>query len=266
MKVEETATVLEHVAFDGGYRRLIFDAPAIAAACVPGQFLHVRIPELSRESLRRPFSIYRSQGREVHVLYKPVGRGTQAMVDAQPGERFSLLGPLGNGFPLPQEGALPVFVAGGYGVAPLSFLARRLDRPGIVFIGARSAPDILCVADFESLGWDVRVSTEDGSAGSRGRVTEALDRWASEAANVAADARRELYECGPEGLARAICARSAQLGWQAWISLDRPMGCGVGACLACVQRVHGEDGRPTWARCCTEGPVFDARTLIWEGA
>lgn len=260
----EDARVLQHVAFEGGYRLLIFTAPQIAAAAAPGQFVHVRVPALSPEALRRPFSIYRVRPPELHVLYKPVGRGTQAMVDALPGAVFSLIGPLGHGFPTPAPERLPVCVAGGYGVAPLSFLAGHTGRPGVVFIGARHAADILCVTDFETLGWTACVATEDGSRGDHGRVTASLDRW--QAARGPADQPLELFGCGPEGLMRALAERAARWEVPAWLSLDRPMGCGIGACLACVQRVRDDAGRVAWARCCTEGPVFPAARLVWEEA
>ncbi|MCE9613060.1 MAG: dihydroorotate dehydrogenase electron transfer subunit [Lentisphaerae bacterium] len=262
MRLIEEATIVEHAEFTAGYRRLVFQAPRIAALAAPGQFVHMRIPELSPEALRRPFSIYQSHAPYLHVIYKPVGRGTQAMMHAPPGETYNLIGPLGRGFPVAPDGPPPVFVAGGYGVAPLSFLAERLPRRGVAFIGGRTAQDILCVEDFASRGWDVRVTTEDGSRGERGRVTESFDRWVA-ARKDAGPA--ELFACGPEGLMRALGERTATLGWQAWVSLDRPMGCGIGACLACVQHVRDDGGKVAWARCCTEGPVFDAKDLVWDG-
>ncbi len=262
-KLMEDATVRRHDEFGGGYRLLIFHAPRIAVRATPGQFVHIRIPELPRDALRRPFSIYRADGEELHVLYKPVGRGTQAMITAAPGEVFSLIGPLGTGFPVPAADEFPVFVAGGYGVAPLSFLAQRSAVRGVVFIGARTARDILCVEDFGGFGWEARVATEDGTRGERGRVTALVDAWVAERGATGAAGRPVLYACGPEGLMKVLAARTAAWGWQAWLSLDRPMGCGVGACLACVQRVRDASGQESWARCCTEGPVFDARALVW---
>ena len=261
MRVIEEAAVLEHVEFGGGYRRIVFHAPRIAAASAPGQFVHVRLLQMSAEALRRPFSIYRAHAPEVHLMYKPVGRGTQFLMHAAAGERFSLIGPLGHGFPMDATETHPVLVAGGYGVAPLSFLAARLGRTGTVFIGGRTGQDILCVEDFVRLGWDVRVATEDGSSGSKGLVTVALDAWL---AARPAHPHPEIYACGPEGLMQALGERAARLDCRAWLSLDRPMGCGIGACLACVQRVRGADGKTTWARCCTEGPVFAAKELVWE--
>jgi dihydroorotate dehydrogenase electron transfer subunit len=257
-----SARVLRHAPFAAGYREISFEAPTIAARAQPGQFVHLRVPRLHQRLLRRPFSIYRSEGGEVAVLYKVVGAGTASLAEVAAGEAVSLIGPLGNGFPAPDAGATPVAVAGGYGVAPLSFLASRLGVRGVAFIGAARAADVLCAADFERLGWDVRVTTEDGSLGRRGLVTDALDRWAGERAG---GPEPELFACGPDGMLRAVGERAVAQGWKAWLSLDKRMGCGMGACLACVQRLRFADGHEAWARVCREGPVFEARQVVWPG-
>ncbi|MDA0991935.1 MAG: dihydroorotate dehydrogenase electron transfer subunit [Verrucomicrobia bacterium] len=270
----ETALVTHHGDFAGEYKLITFAAPGIAAAALPGQFLHIRIPALGEEALRRPFSIYRADEGTVSVMYKPVGRGTDVMAHIGPGAEFSLIGPLGTGFPYDRTDTFPVFIAGGYGVAPLSLLAKWMPTRGIAFLGGKKATDILCAADFEALGWDVEVTTEDGSLGTHGLVTDRLDVWLAERRD-STDAGRiqvgdgtpcapAFYGCGPQGLMQAIGDRALANGWQAWLSLDRPMGCGIGACLACVQKVKGPDGKVKWARCCREGPVFDAKDLVWD--
>jgi len=271
----DALAVTRHEAFSGAYRIITFDAPAIAAEAMPGQFVHVQIPQLDEAALRRPFSIYKADGGELAVLYKPVGRGTEKMASTRVGDRVSVIGPLGQGFPALSDDAMPVLVAGGYGVAPLSFFAERSARKGIVFVGGRTAEDILCIEDFQRLGWTVHVSTEDGSAGTRGRVTDVLDAWL-DASRDPEDARRvtecdgagarspEFYACGPEGMLRAVSDRAAAHAWPAWISLDNHMGCGVGACLVCVQKVRAADGTIQWQRACREGPVFCSTHLVWD--
>jgi dihydroorotate dehydrogenase electron transfer subunit len=195
------------------------------------------------------------------ILYKRVGRGTAVMGELRPGQTVNLLGPLGNGFPLDGvPGALPVLVAGGYGVAPLHFLARRLARRGILFVGGATRRDILCLAEFRALQWPVRAATEDGSLGVRGLVTTALDAWAAQDCD---GGPIELFACGPDDMLRAVSERAVARGWTAWLSMDRHMGCAVGACLACVIRVRG-NGHAVWARVCREGPVFEARQVAWE--
>jgi dihydroorotate dehydrogenase electron transfer subunit len=257
----ENGKVIQHVPIGAGYKVLTLQLPEIAAKAKPGQFIHIRIAALQDAVLRRPFSIYRVEGETLSILYKSVGRGTEVMQRLASEETLSILGPLGNGFPLPlSDDRTPVLVAGGYGVAPLYFLARELQRKGILFIGGARAADILLADEFRRLGWEVEIATEDGSLGVKGLVTVPLDAWLK---TRRADLTPEFFACGPNGLLKAIGKRAIQDGFKAWLSLDRHMGCGVGACLACVQKVQFE-GQETLVRVCKEGPVFEAREVIWE--
>ena len=156
----EDAQILRHEDIRGGYRLLVLAAPSVAPQVRPGQFVHLRIPHLESAVLRRPFSVYNAEGDMLSVLYKDVGRGTAVLKSARPGEQISLIGPLGHGFPRPGPDRFPVLVAGGYGMAPLYFLARTLPVSGSAFFGGRTATDILCQSEFETLGWTVNVATE----------------------------------------------------------------------------------------------------------
>jgi dihydroorotate dehydrogenase electron transfer subunit len=260
MKIERSP-VVSHTACGGGYRLIELRAPQITAEVRPGQFVHILIPRLEIAVLRRPFSVFQAERDVLRILYKPIGKGTETLALVQPGEFLNVMGPLGNGFPLDRTGTLPVLVAGGYGVAPLYLLAQRMGARGILFIGGASREHVLAEQDFRDLGWDVRVATEDASAGVRGLVTAALDAWLAQRAT---GAPPEFYACGPDGMLRAVGERAMAGGWNAWLSLDRHMGCGVGACLACVQRVRRPDGQAGWARVCKDGPVFEARQVVWE--
>jgi len=254
--------VLQHSDYGGGYRLLRMSAPQVAAAAAPGQFIHLKVPMLDGRILRRPFSIFTADDNELAVLYKVVGRGTEAMRHIDAGDELSIIGPLGNGFPAPGSTRYPVLVGGGFGVAPLYLLAQRMNATGTLFVGGRTAEDILCTDLFRELGWEVSIATEDGSLGVRGYVTEALDRaLRDESATFAAP---EFFVCGPEGLLRAIGERAVAADHPAWLSLDKHMGCGVGACLACVQKIRGTDGQPVWKRVCKDGPVFEAAKIIWD--
>lgn len=223
--------------------------------------MHLRVALLRDAVLRRPFSIFRVDDHTLSILYKNVGRGTAAMQSLAVKDTVNVIGPLGNGFPMELTSETqPILVAGGYGVAPLYFLATRLDRCGVIFIGGATAQDILLANEFEAIGWNVSIATEDGSLGTRGLVTLPLDAWLKALDH---SSRPECFACGPNGMLKALAGRAGQGGWKAWLSLDRHMGCGVGACLACVQRInHG--GEELLVRVCKEGPIFESRTVVWE--
>lgn len=256
----ETAVIRRHFAMGADYRHLELEAPRISAAVLPGQFIHLLIPQAAGLTLRRPFSIYQSDAGRLSVLYKRVGAGTAVMQNLREGESVNLMGPLGNGFPPLSPDAFPVLVAGGYGVAPLYFLAKRMSGRGHLFVGAATAADLLCLDEFRQLGWPVTVATQDGSEGVSGLVTVALDDWL---AGAGIGRNLEFYACGPNGMLKAVGDRAINRDEKGWLSLDRHMGCGAGACLACVQKVR-KSGSEVWARVCKEGPIFEAREVVWE--
>jgi len=259
---QEKTTVLEHKLFHGEYRLLRLAAPVIGPQVEPGQFVHMRIPRLEQAVLRRPFSVFKANAEGVSILYKSVGMGTDSMRSIQPGESVDLIGPLGTGFPsLGNDKTVPVLVAGGYGNAALYLQAAALPVQGVAFFGGRTAEDILCVEEFLELGWDVRVTTDDGSLGTQGLVTDALDPWLEE--HKEDFQTLELFACGPNAMLQAVGDRAVEKGFTAWLSMDRNMACGVGACLTCVIRRKTETGWE-WARCCKDGPVFNAEEVIWE--
>ena len=259
--MDVNSKVIRQEPLTAGYWSLELEAEAIAGAAVPGQFVHVRVPGLERAALRRPFSIFDARGGIVKILYKTVGRGTCEMNRLQAGDALQVIGPLGNGFPLDPQG-LPVLVAGGYGVAPLSFLADRLKTgPGVLVAGGRTADDVLACEVFERLGWVIHVATQDGSRGDAGLVTVPLDRVLDEMR--AKRQTPELYACGPDGMLRAVAERAIAAGCRGWLSMDKHMVCGVGACLACVQNLRRADGSTWIGRVCHDGPIFEARELVW---
>ena len=257
----ERCVVAEHAEIGAGYRYLVLEAPQMAAGLVPGQFVHVRVPALEESALRRPFSVFDADNGRVTVLYKTVGRGTAALNAAKPGDAVDVMGPLGHGFPSKCAG-VALLVGGGYGVAPLYFLAKRLVASGFdkekvhLFIGGRTKADLLALDRFAGLGIKVSTATNDGSEGVKGLVTDPLDDEL-----IALRERGEKFEffaCGPDPMLKAVSLRATGTGAKGWISMDRHMVCGVGACYACIQRtVRGN------SRCCIEGPVFAAADLVW---
>lgn len=257
MVIDEKCTILEHVEIGGGYRYLVLAAPRIAPLLEPGQFVHVKVPALEESALRRPFSVFDAEEGRVTILYKTVGRGTAKLNLASPGETLMMEGPLGYGtFPVKVDGTA-LLVGGGFGVAPLYFLARRLKSPAKLFVGGRTKDDLLALDRFAALGVETFTATNDGSHGVKGFVTEPLD--AEIRRMRAAGEKFELFTCGPDGLLKAVADRAVSLGVPGWISMDRHMICGVGACFACIQKTKSGN-----QRCCVNGPVFAAADLVWE--
>ena len=267
MAVNEECRIVLHGDAAPGYRMLVLSAPQIAAAVVPGQFVHVKVPGLEASALRRPFSVFDGDpsAGTVTVLYKIVGRGTEALAQEPVGAAVEVMGPLGYGFPVKCDG-VPLLVGGGYGVAPLYFLAKRLLAQGvaetpILFVGGRTKTDLLEIDRFRALGIDVRTATNDGSEGVKGFVTEPLDD--ALIALREEGKRFEFFTCGPDGLLKAVSQRAVGTGSKGWISMDRHMICGVGACFACVQKLKKPNGEVWNARCCMNGPVFKAEEIVW---
>ncbi|HNY41244.1 MAG TPA: dihydroorotate dehydrogenase electron transfer subunit [Bryobacteraceae bacterium] len=259
--VEQTVQIISNEREADLYYRLVVRAPEIAPLVQPGQFAHVRILPLREALLRRPFSIFQVSGSTLSILYKTIGKGTEVLSRMRPGEELSLIGPLGHGFTVPPpSGETPLLVAGGYGMAALYLLAQRSPQKGIVFVGGRRRADILCEEEFRALGWEVRVTTEDGSHGEKGLVTEALLTELKRR-----PAGRKLFACGPSPMLKAVGRLAAEFDLPAEVSLDEHMGCGIGVCLACVVPIKAGDGWE-YQRACTEGPVFDSRQVAWEAA
>jgi dihydroorotate dehydrogenase electron transfer subunit len=259
--VEQTVQIISNERDTDLYFRVVVRAPKIAPLVQPGQFAHVRILPLHEALLRRPFSIFQVSGDTLSILYKTIGRGTEVLSLMRPGEELSMIGPLGHGFTAPPAaGETPLLVAGGYGMAALYLLAERSPQKGVVFVGGRRRVDILCEQEFRALGWEVRVTTEDGSHGEQGLVTQALLTELKRRAP-----GRKLFACGPTPMLKAVGRLAAEFNLPAELSLDEHMGCGIGVCLTCVVPIKAGDGWE-YQRSCTEGPVFDSRQVAWEAA
>jgi len=259
--VERTAQIISNERDTDAYFRLVLRAPEIARATQPGQFLHLRVPAAREALLRRPFSIFRADGETVSVLYKTVGKGTDALSRMRAGEELSAIGPLGHGFTVPARGGeTPLLVAGGYGMAAMYLLAERSPQKGIAFVGGKRAQDILCQEEFRNLGWELRATTEDGSRGAKGMVTQ-LVRPELQRSRMG----RKIFACGPTPMLKAVTQMAEEFNVPAEISMDEHMCCGVGVCLTCVIPVKTASGWE-YQRTCTEGPVFDSREVLWEVA
>jgi dihydroorotate dehydrogenase electron transfer subunit len=261
--LEQIVQIVSNERDTDSYFRLVLRAPQIAPLIQPGQFAHIRVAPMKDALLRRPFSIFQVAGDTFSILYKTVGKGTDVLARMRAGEELSVIAPLGHGFTVPQAGGeIPLLVAGGYGMAAMYLLAQRSPQRGIVFVGGRRRVDILCEKEFAALGWDVRVTTEDGSHGEKGLVTQPL---LAELQKKVPVAQRKLFACGPTPMLKAVGKIAEDFNVPAELSMDEHMCCGVGVCLTCVIPVRTGDSWE-YQRTCTEGPVFDAREILWEAA
>jgi len=258
------ATVLENRAEGGANRRLVLRI-AGWPGFEPGQFLMVSPGSRSAVPrtdplLPRPMAVYRARqsdaAGEVEILYKVVGRGTGLMAETLPGQRIGVVGPLGRSFALPQPGERAVLVAGGTGIASIYELADRTrDRRVAVLLGARTADDLMGVEDFEALGVELRVATEDGSRGVRGLVTALLEEALGDPGPT------RVYACGPTPMMRRCAEIAAERSQPCIVSLENRMACGFGVCLGCAAPLLDAG----YALVCRDGPMFDAGALSWEG-
>lgn len=246
-------------------------APEIAKKAKPGQFVHV-LPGTTRDPLlRRPVSLHGIDPAKgtVSLLYRVVGRGTRMMSEMPVGGTVDIMGPLGKGFEVPDKVKKALVVGGGIGVAPLLPLIQALKHyqvETIVLLGAATRDYLLGVPQIEGLGLRVAAATDDGSYGHKGFVTELA------AQSLPVLKPDYFYACGPTPMLRKLAQMMEQAGVLGQVSLEERMGCGVGACLACVCKVKvavgaGEASGAAafdYKKVCADGPVFMASEVIFD--
>ena len=266
MPTNRDAPLVAREPLEGDYVLLTFRHPEAARDARAGQFVMIKAGTSSEPPLRRPFSILTvDPDRGTFTLFlKAVGTGSRALADLREGEVARCLGPLGRPFTAPPDGHEALLVAGGYGIAPFYLFSQELlrhGRSGRVFYGGRSVADLQLRAAFERLGVPLVPATEDGSLGHTGRVTLPLETHLD-----ASRGPSTLYACGPEAMLHAVARVAERRGLRAEVSLDPWMGCGLGTCLGCVVWIQAAgEPRPKYRCACTEGPVFDAATVVWPG-
>jgi NAD(P)H-flavin reductase len=250
------------------YVELTLAAPEIAERAAPGQFVAFAVGgPLSAALLRRSIAIAGAGDGVVTVVVAPHGPGSTWLAGLREGDTVDVVGPLGRPFPLPEPGTPSLLVGGGYGAAALVGLAERLRASGsavTAIAGAASAHRLCSVEELRAVADDVVVTTDDGSAGRRG--------WVSEPAADRIGAAGVVYACGPMGMLRAIGELATARGIPSYVAVEESMACGIGVCMTCVLPIVGEDGRTRFSRSCTEGPVFggdrvrfaDVGTLPWD--
>lgn len=286
---------------------LTFVDKKIARYSKPGQFIMinpVRNPALqgaisnrvNEFFFRRPFSICGINNDRFDVLFKVVGKGTEILSGAKCGDTFNIIGPLGNGYPYLPTRLLaysPILVAGGTGIASLLFLAQSLNprlKSGattvqpLVFIGVKTKKEIMFEKELKKCKCKVIVSTEDGSYGTKGLVTDAFSRYLSTYQLISLST--VTYACGPRPMLGKISKTCGRYNLKCFVSLEEKMACGLGACMGCVvkTRINADDmkchcesrsvgtkqsqtqinaDKFEYKRICKDGPVFDAREIVW---
>jgi len=297
------ATVIDNDAIKQRFGRLTVQFEGESAKrfsrVKPGQFAQIRLSETALPHpdhithdladiayrqiiLRRPFSfcdvtIGSRNKTRVMILYRVLGPGTLRMTTLSKGDKISIIGPLGNGFSVPAGKKLALLVAGGMGAPPLQHLARVLksnfaEVEVVAFAGAKTVSDLpfteqgsdknaSAIAEFAGFCAQSHVATDDGSAGFRGFVTDCVRRWFRK--NKPAAAEVIIYSCGPERMLAETAKLAGERGIDCQVSMERMMACGIGICQSCAVACKSGWGKTEYKLCCKDGPVFDAREVVF---
>ncbi len=287
--IQTKATVVSNEQLAEDFWRLTIDAGQIASTAEPGQFINARISEANDPLFRRPFSVFRrialpggAQG--IQIVYRVVGRGTRAMTRLASGSQLDVIGPLGHAFQLVPQKKTHVLLAGGTGAASLFMIGEKISRAGKrdgldlrVLLGAKAKQSVILEKEFASLGGKIQISTDDGSLGFHGTVTDMFKQSITEG-GIPTDCA--VYACGPEQMLEDLAVVCRQHHITAQVSLERNMMCGVGACLVCVCRVDKQNALKRrrlesshmvftaektdgYALVCKDGPVFDIDEVVF---
>lgn len=275
------AAVVENVPLARDTFRVRLRCPDAARRFTPGQFLMLRLPGGNDPLLGRPLAMYDTWcddgGRPLglDVVYLAVGKMTRRLAAVRAGDALEAWGPLGNGFPATPVEHL-IMVAGGIGQTPFLALGREAvggrrygDPPremppvkrATLCYGVRSADLLAGIEDFREAGIDVHISSDDGSVGRHGLVTDLLAELIRETRNEFGSVR--IACCGPEKMMEAVAHLAAEQDVPCEVSLETPMACGIGICFSCVVKVRQSDGSWDYKRTCVEGPIFPAAKIVW---
>lgn len=269
-----TGEVLSHKKYGERYHSLTIVAPEIGERVRPGQFVNIRCGDNRASILRRPFSVYRVHKRggwasTIEIVFDILGPGTKYLSELRAHSMVDLIGPLGRGFALPKRRAHCLLVGGGIGAAPMFFLADELRNDGHrvdVILGARQSGLLLNQIDARRLASVCRLTTEDGSAGDKGRVTDILIETIEKCQT------EVIYTCGPHPMLEAVSRIAVQQKIPVQVAVEELMACGYGVCMTCVMPMRRPPrGKETteeavvYARSCTDGPVFNGAHVVWDG-
>ncbi len=229
--------------------------PEMTAVSKSGQFVHIRCGE---KTLRRPISICGINKQEgmMRLVYEVRGEGTAWLAQQTEGCEIDILGPLGNGFALGNTERKVLFVGGGIGVPPLLETSKAFGTNAVSILGFRNKEAVILKEDFENICGAVHITTDDGSCGHHGLVTDVLKDC------LAQGGFSEIFACGPTPMLKGVSALAKEYHVPCQVSLEERMGCGVGACLVCACKTR-EDGQEHMRHVCKNGPVFNAEEVVW---
>jgi len=253
----------------GAYHHIVFSVGGASIGARPGNFVAIAVGgENSPMILRRAFAIYRATDRGngsglIELVVAPHGAGSRWLTDQGVGKFVDMIAPLGTAFGIPTEPVRALLVGGGYGSAPLFGLSEILKARGCrvdMVLGASTANKIYAPLEGKRSVSSLTLTTDDGSAGEMGRVSDVLPRLIEE------NQIDIVYSCGPMPMLQAITEISERFGIIHQAAVEESMACGIGVCMTCVIPVKGDDGVIRMLRSCIDGPVMDGSRVIWDSA
>jgi dihydroorotate dehydrogenase electron transfer subunit len=258
MIMQENCRVVDQMEIADSIYRLTLQGELVSEMMSPGQFVHIRVGEESGPLLRRPISISSidKSKKQFTMIYRKEGIGTTILKDKVPGMAVDVLGPLGNGFPVNEtsSGSTALLVGGGIGVPPLLELSKQLTANGVKVIhvlGFQSKNVVFGEEEFSKFG-ETYVVTVDGSYGYKGFVTDVITYYQCEFDT--------MYACGPTPMLKALATRFSNK--KVFLSLEERMGCGIGACFACVCHTPDDSTGYSYKKVCSDGPVFRVGEVV----
>ena len=224
---------------------------SLAEITKPGQFVQILVPS---KTLRRPISVCDVENDTIRLVFEIRGEGTQILSETKVGEFINIIAPLGNGFDIAPD-KKTIFIGGGIGVPPMLYSAKQCGKNATVINGFRNQKAVILEEDFKSFAGNVIITTDDGSYGIHGFVTQPLQEYIKNADMVCA--------CGPMPMLKNISKIAKENNIPCQISLEQRMACGVGACLGCAVAVLDENGSQTYKHVCKDGPVFNSEEVVF---
>lgn len=257
IKVEDME-VKVHIEIAHKIYKLVLKGDLVSKVTTPGQFVNVKVSDSMDPILPRPISVAEidREKQQLTLIYRIEGRGTELLARKKPGDHVTIIGPLGNGYPIHdmRSGQKALLVGGGIGTPPLLELSKQLAVRGVEVIhvlGFQTSDAVILQNELSQYG-EVFIATEDGTAGTPGFVTDVIDQY-----EISFD---HLYTCGPTPMLKALEKKFP--GKEVYLSLEERMACGIGACYACVKHTCDHDDALGYRKVCSDGPVFRAGEVI----